>query len=179
MRSLALRAFLASTISLLAAVPASASGQAVGSPGAADGGITDFTLRQFVLPPQFMIEGTSSRGERLRVMMTDSRSWSAVLERGGEVWVATDHGCERFRQSLQLFATLPPLTPGPIPLREPARAEELSPSSPHAEAWILRMTGYAADLTVLEMELRGSQGPYPRWATDVSEAVISCGQVAR
>ncbi len=135
----------------------------------------DFTTRQFVLPAEYRIEAESSRAYRFQIMITGDRSWSAVMEMGGQVWTATERGCPAFRAALEDFAHLPPLYPGPYDLRDNPQPRQFGPRAPHAESWTLRLAGFAPDHTHLDMEISGSQGPYPRWASDTAEAIKSCG----
>lgn len=135
----------------------------------------DFTIRQFVLPTQFRIQAESDRAYRFQILMTEDRSWSAVMEMGGQVWTATEQGCPAFQMALEAFGRLPPLYPGPYDLRDNPQPRQFGPRAPHAESWTLRLAGFAPDHTDLEMEISGSQGPYPRWASDTVAAIRSCG----
>lgn len=135
----------------------------------------DLTVRQFVLPTEFRIQAESSRGYRFQILMTDDRSWSAVMETGGQVWTATERGCPAFQAALGAFGRLPPLYPGPYDLRDNSQPRQFGPRAPHAEFWTLRLAGFAPDHTNIDMEISGSQGPYPRWASDTVAAIRECG----
>jgi hypothetical protein len=137
-----------------------------------------FTARQLVLPLQSRIEAQGSSGQRFQILMADDRSWSGVLETGGQVWSATQHDCSAFRAALEALGQLPPLYPGPYDLRDNPQPRQLGPRTPHAESWTLRLAGFAPDHTDVDMEITGSQGPYPRWANDTAEAIRSCGPPA-
>jgi len=138
----------------------------------------DFTIRQFVLPTEFRIQAESDRAYRFQILMTDDRSWSAVMEMGGQVWTVTERECPAFRVALDAFGRLPPLYPGPYDLRDNPQPRPIGPRAPHAESWTLHLAGFAPDHTDVNMEISGSQGPYPRWASETVVAIKSCGPPA-
>lgn len=137
---------------------------------------SDFTPRHLVLQPQLRIQATSSRGYNLQILPTDGGSWAAVMEMGGQVWMASERDCPAFKAALEGFGQLPPLYPGPYDLRDNPQPRQLGPRTPHGEFWTLTLAALAPDYTSLDMEISGSQGPYPRWASATVEAIKSCGR---
>lgn len=135
----------------------------------------DFTIRQIVLPTQFRIQAESSDAYRFQVMMTDDRSWSGVMERGGQVWTATERGCPSFKGALEAFGQLPPLFPGPYDLRANPQPREVRPRAVHGRSWTLKLGGFAPDHSHVDLEISGNQGPYPQWASQMVEAIEACG----
>ena len=79
------------------------------SAGAQSTGASEFTPRQLVLQPQLRIQGTSSRGYNLQILPTDGVFWAAVMEMGGQVWLASERDCPAFKVALERFEQLPPL----------------------------------------------------------------------
>lgn len=137
-----------------------------------------FSARQIMLPDEFRIEGESSRGHRFQILRADAESWTAILELGGQIWIAQSRDCRALEETLDVFRHLPPIYPGPYDLRDNPQPRHLGPNTPHAQDWTLRLAGFAPDHSHDELEIRGSQGPYPRWATNAVEAIKSCGPPA-
>lgn len=137
-----------------------------------------FTARQFVLPSEFRIEGRSSDAYELRIMLNTDQSWSAVVGFGGEVWTANTTNCSELAAALDAFAQLPPLYPGPYDLRDNPRPRPFGRGTPHAEFWTLRLAAFSPDSMSVDMEIAGSQGPYPKWASETVAAIKSCGVTA-
>lgn len=166
--SAVLAALLAASLSAGACAAQSTSSPPPGSSG--------FTARQLMLPPQLRIQGTSSRGYSLQILPSNDRSWLAVIEMGGQVWTASERDCPTFKAALAGFGQLPPLHPGPYDLRDNPQPRQMGPTTPHGEFWTLRLAGFAPDYTSVDMEISGSQGPYPRWASDMVDAIRACGR---
>jgi hypothetical protein len=100
---------------------------------------------------------------------------TATLIIGRQTWRVSDQDCPRFRAALDVFQTLPPLRPGPA-LLQPGAARErpMPPFRPHGELWTIRTQVYAPDWSSMDVEMRGSQGPYAFWLTDTVAAIQRC-----
>jgi len=98
------------------------------------------------------------------------------MEMGGQVWTATERDCPAFKTSLESFGELPPLYPGPYDLRDNPQPRRVGPTAPHGEFWTFQLAGFAPDYSNMDIEISGSQGPYPRWGTQMVEAIKACNQ---
>ena len=55
-----------------------------------------------------------------------------------------------------------------------SRERPMPPYRPHGETWTIRTQLYAPDWSSMDVEMRGSQGPYAFWLTDTVAAIQRC-----
>lgn len=127
--------------------------------------------------PFMELVAENSLGHRLEIT-TDAGApdhATAALTIGRQTWRVTDRDCPRFRAALDAFQTLPPLRPGPALLQPGASRERpMPPYRPHGEPWTIRTQLYAPDWSSMDVEMRGSQGPFAFWLTDTVAAIQRC-----
>lgn len=117
-------------------------------------------------------------GPRLDIWQTaagSSTSWLAVLNEGGKITRVSDSDCSPFKSALDAYASLPDLSPGPVAL-QPRRAgpQQIPNRRADGAAWRIRVPAYAPDLSSVQMEITGSQGPYAGWVSDTIRAIKEC-----
>ncbi|MFC0633650.1 hypothetical protein [Brevundimonas balnearis] len=127
--------------------------------------------------PYMQLVAENSLGHRLEIATEAGipNHAVAVLIIGDQTWRFTDLDCPPFRAALDAFQTLPPLKPGPALLQPGASRERpMPPYRPHGELWTIRTQLYAPDWSSMDVEMRGSQGPYAFWLTDTVAAIQRC-----
>lgn len=129
-------------------------------------------------PAILLAEGSS--GHRLEITREPGREWTALVTLHQRSWKVSETGCPAFQRSLTAFQRLPPLRPGPIGL-QPNVPDNLSlpPRAPHAEWWTIRTGGYAPDWSGVQLDIRGSQGPYASWVAHTVDVVKECDSGGR
>ena len=90
----------------------------------------------------------------------------------GRSWTITSATCEPLRGALEAYRDLPPIQPGPLTLA--GRGEYPFAHQPGGTWWRWRVHGWTPDGSPLQMDLEGSQGPYPQWLSRTLLAVRSC-----
>lgn len=124
----------------------------------------------------FTAEG--SLGHRLELVTEPGRFGraSASLVRHGESWRVSDEDCPAFRTSIAQFRALPGLKPGPYLLQpEVGRGTSIAPRR-NGESWVIRTEIYAPDWSRMDVEMRGGQGPYAAWLSEIVEVIKSCAE---
>lgn len=102
---------------------------------------------------------------------------SGTLTIEGQVWRTTDIECGAFRNAIEAFQLLPPLKPSPgLLLPDASPDNQLPPRRFHAVPWIIRTQLHAPDRTTVDVEMRGSQGPYAKWLDDTVQVIQACGR---
>ncbi|MFA4893659.1 MAG: hypothetical protein WC555_09880 [Brevundimonas sp.] len=115
----------------------------------------------------------------MEIVLAADQSWVATLAGNRREGRVTDRTCIGFRDAIAAYSRLPPLRPAPVLLiPDRPRNLPLAPRAPHAEYWVITTAGYAPDWSQVDLEIRGSQGPYAHWVNDTVEAIKSCAPSA-
>lgn len=169
MRNLVPEIFLKTAALLCLCSVCTACGSSQVSPRLASEAVDDRQFRGF--------NAEGSRGHRLEIV-TDPGIFgraSATLAHEGDVWRVSDDDCAAFRSSIEQFRALPSLKPGPYLLLPGVGPETPMASRWNGESWTIRTQLYAPDWSSIAVEMRGGQGPYVKWLSDVVDAIKSCG----
>jgi hypothetical protein len=125
-----------------------------------------------------MAEGSSGHRLELTTEPGNFGRVSAVLNRGDDVWRASDRECVAFRETIERFETLPLLRPGPAFLQPGAGPGNPMPNSWRGETWRVRTRLFGPDWSSIDADMRVGQGPYVIWLSDLVAAIKSCGPPA-
>lgn len=116
-----------------------------------------------------------SEGASLELTVRPGSSYLVEVTQGAETDRADSETCLPLRALMDAYRTLPPIRPGPVTLTPEGRNLAVPRSrTPHAPWWRWRVHGFTPDGASLQMELEGSQGPYPEWLTQTVDAVGAC-----
>lgn len=149
----------------------SACGSAISSQSVADAAPTVAQNQPFY---DFIAEGSSGHHLDLKTEPGNFDRVSAVLNRSGQVWRASDQECVALREMVERFKTLPSLRPGPLFLQPGAGPGNPMPNRWNGETWRVRTRLFGPDWSSMNADMHVVQGPYVIWLSDVVAAIKSC-----
>ena len=128
----------------------------------------------------FQISAAASNGGGPRLDIWHSSKdgsgrWIAVLDEHGSQSRVDELSCLPFKASMNAFASLPTLRPGPSTLRrQQAGPQQIPNRRLLATSWRIRLPAYAPDNSYVTMDIVGDQGPYAGWVNDTIAAISRC-----
>lgn len=92
------------------------------------------------------------------------------------VWQVDENRCEAFKAAIFKFREIPPIRIGDAYLQSDQLTVLAMPATrKDGEIWLIKARGYSPDGAVADVEIRGGQGPYAGWVSDVVATIKACG----